>query len=57
MKKFFMYSLRWQMSTPILAACIYYLPFDDFNKTMIANFIGACIFYHVDKLIFRKKKG
>ncbi len=44
------------MSSPILAICILFLPFDDITKTIVANFIGGLIFYKLDKLIFGHKK-
>ena len=53
MKRFLIYLLRWQLSTIILAPCIYILPFDVLTKTIIANLIGGIIFYFVDKTIFK----
>ena len=55
-KRLGLYLLRWQMSSPILAICILFLPFDDITKTIVANFIGGLIFYRLDKLIFRHKR-
>ena len=55
-KRLGLYLLRWQMSSPILATCILFLPFDDITKTIIANFIGGLIFYKLDKLIFNYKR-
>lgn len=55
MKKFMFYAIRWQLSTPILWACIKYLRVivdSDLILTIIANFIGACIFFWVDQFIF-----
>ena len=49
MKRFIKYAIRWQLSTLILAPCIILLPFDNVTKTIIANFIGACIFFFVDR--------
>ena len=62
-KKFTFYCLRWQLSTPILAPVLIYCEglfsvntnVNFFVATMIANFIGACIFFWVDKFIFRTK--
>lgn len=48
------YLLRWQLSSPILALCIYYLPFNTLTKTIAANLIGGLIFYQVDKFIFQR---
>jgi len=63
-KKFLLYALRWQLSTPILAPVVMYCEdifFPD-NPTAnywlavtAANFIGSCIFFWVDKFIFRTK--
>lgn len=53
-----MYALRWQLSTPVYALTLYLLS-DRFGytaKTMIANLIGACIFYWVDRFIFLKHR-
>ena len=52
-KRFTKYLCRWQLSSPILALCIIYLPFSPTVKTIIANIIGACILYPVDRLIFK----
>lgn len=49
------YILRWQLSTPILYVCMLWLPFDTITKTILANFIGALIFFRVDKWIMRRK--
>ena len=55
-KSFAMYAMRWQLSTPIYAGVLY-LVTDKMGytaKTVLANFIGACIFYWVDRFIFLK---
>lgn len=55
MRKFVYYAIRWQLSTPILWACIKYLRVivdSDLILTIIANFVGACIFFWVDRFIF-----
>ena len=54
-KKFMIYLLRWQLSTPVLALCLYILPFKTIISTILANFIGGCIFYWIDKKIFKDK--
>ena len=51
MKRFAKYAFRWQASTPILAVCIWLLPLNPFVKTVIANLIGAVIFYKVDQYL------
>ena len=53
MKKFFLYILRWQLSTPILALVLYLLDTNEIVETIIANLIGGMIFFWVDKKIFR----
>lgn len=54
--KFILYLIRWQLSSPILFACLCWLPVSDkLYATIIANLIGGCLFYFVDKLIFTKK--
>ena len=51
--RFIAYLIRWQLSSPILALCMWLM--GDWNiviATIIANLIGGCIFYFVDKRIF-----
>lgn len=48
--------IRWQLSTPILYLCLQFIPLDNITKTIIANLIGALIFYNVDKYIFKQKE-
>ena len=54
MKKYILYLLRWQLSTPILALVIYLLNTSAIIETIIANLIGGMIFYFVDKKIFSR---
>lgn len=56
-KKYILYLLRWQLSSPILAICLCYLKLGTILNTIIANLIGGLIFFWVDKLIFEKDKG
>jgi hypothetical protein len=51
MKKFFLYLLRWQLSTPIIWLVVKNLG-TGLTATIIANFIGGCIFFWIDKFIF-----
>ena len=54
--KLIKYVIRWQLSTPIIAMVLWLL--SDLNitlATVIANFIGALIFFPLDKIIFKKK--
>jgi hypothetical protein len=55
MKKFLLYLIRWQLSTPILALCLNNLSFSTTVNTIIANLIGGAIFFWIDKLIFKEK--
>lgn len=57
--KLIFYILRWQLSTPILYLCMTWLPWDNLVKTIVANLIGAVIFFPIDKwiLVDRKKKS
>jgi len=55
MKRFLKYAFRWQLSTPVLALCIVFIPAGALLQTVIANAVGAAIFYHVDKRIFKHK--
>ena len=56
MTRFYLYLLRWQLSTPILWYVLkVMLPYtDELTATMMANLIGGCIFFWIDKLIFKK---
>lgn len=53
-RKYLLYIVRWQLSTPILAICLIWLSsFGEIWSTIVANFIGALIFFWIDKLIFK----
>ncbi len=52
-KKYSLYLLRWQLSTPILALILYLLDTNEIIETIIANLIGGLIFFWIDKLIFK----
>ena len=55
-KKYVLYLIRWQLSTPILAIVLKLLSnMSTLYATIIANFTGGLIFFWVDKFIFRKK--
>lgn len=54
-KKYALYLIRWQLSTPILALCLVYLNFGTTWNTIVANLIGGLIFFWVDKFIFTSK--
>lgn len=53
-KRFILYLLRWEASTPIIALVLYLLNTNEIIETIIANLIGGIIFYFVDKKIFKK---
>lgn len=63
MLKFFLYLVRWQLSTVILAPAVAYFKHssstfgtkEDWIAAMVANLIGGCIFYWVDRFIFKSK--
>ena len=55
MKRYILYLLRWQLSSPILALVLYILKINVILETIIANLIGGMIFYFVDKKIFKKE--
>ena len=53
-KKYFLYLLRWQLSSPILFAVLYILKdYHNIISTIVANLIGGLIFFWVDKFIFK----
>lgn len=57
LKRYGLYLLRWQLSTPILAAVLYLLSMiDKITATVIANLIGGLIFFWVDKFIFTSER-
>lgn len=51
MKRFILYLLRWQLSTPILWLVLQLLGVGIW-PAILANLIGAVIFFWVDKFIF-----
>lgn len=55
-KRYLLYLLRWQLSTPILAPCVkYFAPsLGTIGATALANLIGGAIFFFIDLYIFRK---
>lgn len=54
MKRFLLYLLRWQLSTPVLAIFVYIIT-NEILATFIANLVGGFIFYWVDRFIFTSK--
>lgn len=63
LRRYILYLIRWQFSTPILAPVIAYFkhsptPFGtraDWIGSIVANFIGGLIFFWVDRFIFTAK--
>lgn len=63
MIKFLLYAFRWQLSTVILAPSVAYFKHspsiwgtkEDWIAAIVANLIGACIFFWVDRFIFKSK--
>lgn len=54
MKRFILYLLRWQLSTPILAIVIAWLAYlGEWAAAAVANLIGGAIFFWVDRWIFK----
>jgi len=54
MKRFVLYLIRWQLSTPILWLVVRNLG-AGLWQTMAANLIGGSVFFWVDKFIFTSK--
>ncbi|MDD5012640.1 MAG: hypothetical protein PHQ66_03300 [Candidatus Nanoarchaeia archaeon] len=55
-KRYFLYLVRWQLSTPILAIVLIWLStWNQWTATVIANLIGGLIFFWVDRFIFTSK--
>lgn len=52
--KFALYLLRWQLSTPILYAVVK-IAGAALTGTIIASLIGGCVFYFVDRMIFKNE--
>ena len=53
-RRFVLYLIRWQLSTPILWLVVRNLGVG-IGSTIIANLIGGSIFFWVDKFIFTSK--
>ena len=53
-RRFILYLFRWQLSTPILWLVVRNLGVG-ISSTVIANLIGASIFFWVDRFIFTSK--
>ena len=51
LKRFFLYLVRWQLSTPILWLAVRHFG-TGVGSTVLANLIGGSIFFWVDRFIF-----
>jgi hypothetical protein len=54
MKKFLLYLGRWQLSSIVLWPCILLIPDNALLAAIFSNLVGGCIFFWVDKWIFKK---
>jgi len=55
-KRYVVYLIRWQLSTPILAIVLIWLAtMNKWTATVIANLIGGLIFFWVDRFIFKSR--
>jgi hypothetical protein len=54
-QKLLMYMFRWQMSSPILAVSVLFIPGSTAVKVIVANLIGSLIFFPVDRWIMSRK--
>lgn len=62
-RRYFLYLVRWQLSTPLLAPIVAYFKHsssvfgtrEDWIAATIANLIGGIIFFWVDSFIFTSK--
>lgn len=56
LKRFVIYACRWQLSSIILAPVIWLVPNQPIVAAIVANLIGACVFFPIDMWIFKKRK-
>jgi len=55
LRKYILYLVRWQLSTPILALCVVtFAALGATWATVLANSIGGLIFFWVDRWIFNR---
>jgi len=56
-KRYALYLLRWQLSTPLLALVLYWLASaGKLTGTIVANLIGGLIFFWIDAFIFTNNR-
>lgn len=57
-KRKLVYALKWQMGSPLIALILWVMNMVGSQNTLvniiIANIVGAIVFYPVDKKIFKK---
>lgn len=54
-KKYALYLIRWQLSTPLLALCVVaFAAWGTTWSTVLANLIGGLIFFWIDRWIFNR---
>ena len=52
--RFAVYVLRWMASALVMFPFMAVLPIDNqYLKLLVLQIIGACVFYNIDKLIFK----
>lgn len=57
-KRYILYLIRWQLSTPLLAVVLIWLSGLNVTvATIISNLIGGLIFFWIDRWIFKDKKS
>lgn len=59
MKSYIKYHIRWQMGFVIFSPCMYlfnYWHIDTWVSIILMQFVGAIIFWPLDKYIFKKKE-
>jgi hypothetical protein len=57
MNKLTLYIVRWQLSTPILYLVMALVKLPELEKVVLANLVGALVFYPIDNKIFKKGGG
>ena len=56
MRRLLLYLGRWQLSTPVLAAVVWALPWGSWVSAVLANLVGGLLFYGVDRRLFGGKR-
>jgi len=60
-KQYIQYHLKWQsgffITWPVLMICTNYFHLPLWTSTIIFQFVGAIVFWYVDKWIFRQKNN